>query len=144
MDKRRWQWTCPAVLDIIKSYEAVTGSWVKGTRCGHGPTVGRTYQQLEEGGREGGGGGEVVKSGVEAEQLVGESENHMVGSCKEGDHTTRSLDRGTRIKRNNLTSHLNAFTHSFTSSASHSPDRVRRRIIVVAANLDKLHNPRLR
>ena len=91
-----------------------------------------------------GRGGEVVKSGVEAEQLVGESENHMVGSCKEGDHTTRSLDRGTRIKRNNLTSHLNAFTHSFTSSASHSPDCVRRRIIVVAANLDKLHNPRLR
>ena len=46
--------------------------------------MGRTYQQLYEGGLEEGGGGEVVKSGVEAEQLVGESENHMVGSCKEG------------------------------------------------------------
>ena len=56
LDKRRWQWTCPAVLDIIKSYEAVTGSSVQGTRCGHGPTVGRTYQQLYEGGLEGEGG----------------------------------------------------------------------------------------
>ena len=96
--------------DIIKSYKAVTGS-IKGG--GHEEGRGaRTYQRLY--------GGRVVKS-AEVKQsiqwaagavVVAESHNHMLG-CKgeaRSHELVRTLDRGIRIKKNNLTSHLNGFT----------------------------------